>query len=153
MWTELVHELKDFPTAVLTCVDSSGYPFSIRCTPDPDDESQRLRLELPEYIDFQAGPAWLLCHKHDEALWNLKSFAVKGRLGQDDRGCWLFLPEKYIPGAGIGGLKAMVKFVQDGRRSTKRYLEKRDLPRPAIAWDTIHSIWADVHRNGQAHKA
>jgi len=76
---------------------------------------------------------------------------VKGLLEQDDRGDWLFYPQKYIPGAGIGGLKAMAKFVQDGRRSTKRYLEKRDLSRPTIAWDTIHAIWADVHRNGQAH--
>jgi hypothetical protein len=150
MWTELVHELKDFPDAVLSSVDSSGYPFSMRCKPAADEAAQRLRIELPEYANFEAGPAWLLCHKHDEALWHLKSFTVKGRLEQDDRGDWLFYPQKFIAGAGIGGLKAMAKFVQDGRRSTKRYLEKRELSRPAVGWDTIHSIWAEVHRSDQA---
>jgi len=153
MWTELVRELNDFPDAVLSCVDTSGYPFSIRCKPDADYGSQCLGIELPEYIDFQSGPAWLLCHRHDEALWNLKSFTVKGLLEQDDRGCWLFTPQKYIPGAGIGGLKAMVKFVQDGRLNTGRYLDKRNLSRPVIAWDTIHAIWSDVHRDGQAKNA
>jgi len=151
MWTELVHELEDFPDVVFSSVDSTGYPFSIRCKPDPDDVSQVLRIQLPDYISFQPGPAWMLCHRHDEALWNLKSFTVKGRFEQDDQGSWLFTPEKYIPGAGIGGLKAMVKFVQDGRRSTRRYLEKRNLPRPVIAWDTVHAIWAEIHRNSSAN--
>jgi len=150
MWTEMIHELEDFPTAVLTCIDSSGYPFSVRCNTDPDDESQVLRIQLPEYVKFQPGPAWILCHKHDESLWNLKSFTVKGFLKQDDRG-WFFTPQKFIPGAGIGGLMAMVKFLQDGRRSTRRYLEKRNLPRPVIAWDTVHAIWAEIYRNGHTN--
>jgi hypothetical protein len=153
MWAEMVRELENFPDAVLSCVDSSGYPFSICCKPNPDNGSQRLSIELPEYISFQAGPAWLLCHKHDEALWNLRSFTVKGQLKQDDQGCWLFYPQKYIPGAGIGGMMGLVKFLRDGRRNTKRYLEKRNLPRPAIAWDTIHAAWADVHRNSHLNKA
>lgn len=143
MWPEIVVEMADFPTAVLTCIDSLGYPFSIRCEPKPDPVSQVLRVQLPEYLQFQPGPAWILCHKHDESLWNLKSLTVKGLLEQDAQG-WLFRPLKYIPGAGIGGLIALVKFVQDGRHSTKQYLEKRHLPRPSIAWDTVHAIWAEV---------
>jgi hypothetical protein len=150
MWIEMVHELEDFSSAVLTCVDATGYPFSIRCRPKPEDVSQTLLIHLPEYVKFQPGPAWMLCHKHDESLWNLKSFTVKGLLKQDDRG-WLFYPQKYIPGAGIGGLMAMVKFLLDGRRNTRRYLEKRNLSRPVIAWDTVHALWAEVHRNSHAN--
>ena len=74
---------------------------------------------------------------------NLKSFTVCGELEQDARG-WLFRPQKFIPGAGIGGMRAMVKFVQMGRRSTQEYLDKRNLKRPKIEWDTLHAIWVDV---------
>lgn len=152
MWTELVHELEDFSTAVVTCVDATGYPFSLRCRPEPDDTTQALHVQVPDYAKFQPGPAWILCHKHDESLWNLKSFTVKGVLEQGDKG-WLFFPQKYIPGAGIGGMMAMVKFLKDGRQNTKRYLEKRNLSRPAIAWDTVHALWAEIHRNDRAGSA
>ena len=143
MWHEIVKEMADFPSAVLTGTDASGYPFSIRCNPEPEAAAQVLRVEMPSYVQIQPGPASLLCHKHDEWLWNLKSFTVCGELEQDARG-WLFRPQKFIPGAGIGGMRAMVKFVQMGRRSTQEYLDKRNLKRPKIEWDTLHAIWLDV---------
>lgn len=148
MWTEIVKEMADFSSAVLTSVDASGYPFSIRCKPSPEPVAQVLRVQIPENIQFQPGPAGLLCHKHNESLWNLKSFTLSGLLEQDAQG-WLFRPLKYIPGAGIGGLPAMVKFVREGRHSAKQYLEKRHLPHPVIEWNTVHEIWAEIHSKGQ----
>ena len=145
MWPELVKELADFSSAVVTGIDGSGYPISIRCKPEPDADAQVLRVQIPEYAQIQPGPASLLCHKHDERLWNLKSFTVCGSLEQNARG-WSFRPQKFIPGAGIGGMWAMVKFVQSGRRSTQQYLDKRHLVRPKIEWDTLHAIWEDVKR-------
>ena len=148
MWTEIVNEMADFSTAVLTSVDASGYPLSIRCKPNQDSVAQVLRLQIPEYIQFQPGPAGLLYHKHDESLWNLKSFMLRGLLEQDAQG-WFFRPLTYTPGPGIGGLPAMMKFLLNGRRSTKQFLEKRHLPRPVIDWDTVHAIWAGIHSKGQ----
>lgn len=148
MWAEIIKEMADFSTAVLTSVDASGYPFSIRCEPNQDSGDQVLRLQIPEHIQFQSGPAGLLFHKHDESLWNLKSFMLRGLLEQDAQG-WFFRPLMYTPGAGIGGLPAMVKFVQNGRRCTKLFLEKRHLPRPVIDWDTVHALWAEIHKTGQ----
>ena len=145
MWDELVKQLGDFASAVLTGADASGYPFSIRCRPEPDAVAQALRVRVPEYANIQAGPAGLLCHKHDEALWNLKSFVVRGSLEQDAQG-WLFRPQQFIPGAGIGGLIGMVKFLKDGRRCARQYLDKRGLARPSIEWDQIHAVWAEIKR-------
>ena len=34
MWDEIVGQLADFTTAVVTGVDDTGYPFSLRCKPD-----------------------------------------------------------------------------------------------------------------------
>lgn len=143
MWDNIVKHLADFQSAVLTVTDSTGYPFSIRCKPKLDIDMQVLRVQVPEAIGIQPGPAGLLCHKHDEWLWNLKSFIVRGALERDDQG-WVFRPRQFIPGVGIGGLIQMVKFLRSGRRTTKRYLEKRDLLRPSIPWDKIHAFRAEL---------
>ena len=100
MWNELVKHLADYTSAVLTGRDATGYPFSIRCKPEPDTGAQVLRVIVPEYADLRPGSAGLLCHKHDEQLWNLNSFIVRGSLERDTLG-WLFRPQQFIPGAGI----------------------------------------------------
>jgi hypothetical protein len=147
MWDEIVRHLAGFPSAVLTAVDETGYPFSLRCTPAPDASTQTLRLHLPEGTGVRVGPAGLLCHRHDERLWNLKSFLVRGELAQDARG-WVFRPRRFVPGAGIGGLIGLLRFVRMGRSRARRYLEKRGLPRPAVPWDRIHAVWEEVKRRG-----
>ena len=107
MWDEIMKHLADFSSAVLTGVDQAGYPFSVRCKPEPDADEQVLRVQVPEYTNIQPGPAGLLCHKHDEQLWNLKSFILRGSLERGVNG-WIFCPHRFTPGAGIGGLFGMV---------------------------------------------
>jgi hypothetical protein len=104
-----------------------------------------LRFHLPEGAGIRIGPASLLCHKHDEQLWNLKSFLIRGEL-ERDAGGWVFLPRHFVPGAGIGGLIGLLRFVRAGRRRTRRYLKKRGLARPAVPWDRIRAVWEDVKR-------
>ncbi len=145
MWDDLVRHLADFPTAVLTAVDDTGYPFSVRCVPETDATMQTLRFGLREDTRIRVGPASLLCHRHDEQLWNLKSFMVRGCLERDAQG-WVFRPYRFVPGAGIGGLLGLFRFVRDGRRRTRRYLEKRGLARPAVPWDRIHAMWEEVKK-------
>jgi hypothetical protein len=142
MWNDIAKYLPNFPSAVLNGVDTHGYPFSVRCQPELDDTAQVLRVSLPQGTEIQPGPASLLCHKHDEWLWNLQSFVVRGTFAQDDHG-WILCPLQFIPGAGIGGLWALVQFVRTGRRTTRRYLDKRGLQRPDIAWDQVEAMWAE----------
>lgn len=144
MWAEIVKEMEAFSSAVLTSTDTSKYPFSVRCKPKPDISGEVLRVELPTYMPVQPGPAGMLFHSHDESLWNLKSMSLRGLLDKDSQG-WFFRPLKYTPGAGIGGMMALLKFVRDGRRNTRKYLEKRNLPRPAIDWHSVHAIWSEIH--------
>lgn len=143
MWDEIVRHLADFPTAVLTGTDDAGYPFSLRCRPEPDPSTQTLRFHLPEGGGIRTGPACLLCHRHDEQLWNLKSFLLRGELARDAGG-WVFRPGRFVPGAGIGGLIALLRFVRAGRRRTRRYLERRALARPAVPWDRIGEMWKEL---------
>lgn len=145
MWDDIVEHLPDFGSAVLTSVDAKGYPFSVRCKPEIDAGARVLRVQVPEYAAIQPGRAGLLCHKHDERLWNLKSFIVRGSLERDAQG-WLFRPQQFIPGAGIGGMIAIMKFMLDGKRTAQQYLDKRGLARPNIPWDRIHALWAEIRR-------
>ncbi len=143
MWSKIARYLPEFESAVLSALDAGGRPFSLRCRPRPDRAAAVLRLDLPTAIDLPAGPASLLCHRHDERLWNLKSFVLRGELEQGDGG-WVFRPLAFIPGVAIGGLWSYVRFLRDGRRTTRRYLETRGLDRPQIPWDDWLAVLSEA---------
>ncbi len=48
MWHELVKEMADFTSSVVTGIDASGYPLSVRCKSDPDEATQVVRVQIPE---------------------------------------------------------------------------------------------------------
>lgn len=139
MWDDILKHLPDFENAVLTGLGEEGYPFSVRCRPRPDEEARVLRVQLPEYVSFRPSRASLLCHEHDENLWNLKSFLVRGDLRRDGLE-WSFYPKKFVPGVAVGGLMGMARFIADSRRTTNRYLKKRGLSRPVVPWKEINAI-------------
>lgn len=141
MWGEIVNHLPSFESAVLTGLDGEGYPYSVRCRPYTDPVRRVLRMRLPDGTPVQPGPASLLCHKHDESMWNLKSFLVRGELSRDARG-WSLRPRRFVRGAGIEGPMGMVRFLTGSRRNARRYLRKRELARPRIPWEEIEAIKA-----------
>jgi hypothetical protein len=139
MWAEITRHLYQFESAVLSGLDEEGYPFSVRCRPYPDATgAEGLKVWLPPGTPIRSGPASLLCHSHDENLWNLESFLVRGVLVKDAGG-WRFEPGRFIPGIGIGGLPAMIRFFLSSRRKASRYLKVRNLARPSIPWDEINA--------------
>ncbi len=125
----------------MTGLDGEGYPYSVRYQPYTDPVRQVLRLRLPAGIPVQIGPASLLCHMHDETMWNLKSFLVRGELSRDARG-WSLRPQRFVPGAGIGAPMSMVRFLTSSRRNARCYLKKRELSRPRVPWEEIETIKA-----------
>jgi hypothetical protein len=144
MWPDLIHYLPEFPSAVLTGLDAEGYPFSQRCQPQVDSAAQVLRLDLSPDVPVQPGRACLLCHRHDERLWNLKSFVVQGRLERIAE-AWQLRPERFIPGMGIGGIMSYVGFVLNGRKTAARYWRKRGRPKPGVPWRELDELmtWAN----------
>lgn len=101
-----------------------------------------LRVEFPPGAPVQPGPAGLLCHSHDEKLWNLRSLLVQGRLEKDEDG-WVFVPMRFIPGEGLHGKMSLLITLYHARRNTRRYLAKRGLPRPNIPWKDINRLRAE----------
>jgi len=141
MWDEIVRQLQEYDSAVLTVVNEDGYPYSIRCTPTPDPENKILRLELPDIESIKQGRAGILWHKHNEQIFNMSSFGVRGSLQRDERG-WYVLPKRHIPGAGLA-ITDLLNMVRDGRRTAKKYLAKRGLPRPKIPWKRVQAFYQD----------
>jgi hypothetical protein len=146
MWDRLVKYLSMFSSAVITGMDAEGYPFSVRCTPRADHARQVLHIDVPDDVPMQPGPAGLLCHSHDESLWSLKSFHVRGRLERES-GDWTFRPRALIPGGGVAGPLGDMRAILNARRVAKQYLEKRGLPRPAIPWEAIRALHAESRKN------
>ena len=73
MWAEAAKWLNKSPEAVLTGIDNDGYPVSVRVPTGPyDSATGELPVSLPDAVDGAEGPANLLCHSHDEKLWNLQ---------------------------------------------------------------------------------
>jgi hypothetical protein len=141
MWADVRRHLPGFPSPVLTGLDSDGYPFSIRCAPSLDEEQQVVRVSLPGWSRITPGPASLLCHGHNDLLWDLRSFMIRGTLEASGE-TWLFRPTRFVPGMGIGGLAGMVRFALVKRRAARRYLERRGISRPRIDWVQLKALQA-----------
>jgi hypothetical protein len=149
MWDKLVKYLPGFSSAVVTGTDPEGYPFSVRCMPQVDHARQVLHIRLPKDVPIQPGPAGLLWHSHNERLWNLKAFLVRGRLEQEAAG-WAFHPQQFIQRGGH--LLADVRAFMNARRAARQYLEKRGLPRPVIPWKAIEALRAEAKKGDKAHQ-
>ena len=150
MWHKLIKHLSRFPGAVITAFDADGFPFSVRCVPQPDSAAQVLRVQLPPDTSLQPGPASLLCHSHDKLLWNLKNFIVRGRLERDAQG-WFFRPTRFVPGTGFANPLEGLKTFFKARESAKRYLAKRGLRRLAIPWEQVKAVGAEAKKK-QPHE-
>ena len=75
-----------------------------------DAASGTMPVKLPDVLGPVAGPASLLCHFHDENLWNLRSVLVKGRL--ERRGdAWVFVGTSFDP-------PSMLKMMSGVKKST-----------------------------------
>ena len=146
MWDEIVRLLPSFEDAVLTGLDAEGYPYGVRVRPRADPTKRLITVPLPAHAPVQAGPASLLCHSHDEDLWNLRSFLVRGVLRREGEG-WTFEPRAFVPGAGVGGPMGLVRFVRGSRQNAERYLKKRGLARPSIPWTKINEIKAQARQD------
>ena len=147
MWDKIIKLMTDYNSATITGVDENGYPVSVRCKPKPDHDAKVLRCEIPDTLGLQADPASLLCHSHDEWLFNMTSFGVRGTIEREENG-WLLRPKRLVPGAGLAPTD-LLNLVRNGRRGTKKYLDKRGLSRPKIPWKTIQDSYIGVSKKGK----
>lgn len=142
MWADAVRGLEQFPDAVLTGVDQTGHPLALRCRPRADHVHRVLRFPGAPGVDLRDGPACLLAHSHDEHLWTLRSFLVRGVVTTEgpDR---VFTPCAVVPGNGMAGPVGDLRTFVAARRRAGRYLRRRRLPRPRVPWRQVRRYIPD----------
>lgn len=137
MWREIRREAARFRSGVVAGVGRDGTPVSARCGSRIDEGRGVLVIDDPYPVE--AGKASLLYHRHDERLWKLRSCLIIGVLSRHGDE-WLFQPERFVPGMGIGGPVSYVRLLVRGRTTASRYLRDRGLDRPPVAWQDIYEL-------------
>lgn len=140
MWTELEAQLRRYSSTVLTALDDAGYPVSVRCQPRVDEAMRVVHIAAFGEVGLRAGPASILCHMHDDQLWQLTNVLIRGTIEQSSDG-WIFRPLRLIRGQSRGPLY-FLRVLLDGRCAARRYLAKRGIPRPQIPWRHIQAVRA-----------
>jgi hypothetical protein len=138
MWAEIVNKAATFQSGVISGIDAQGYPCSIRCLPIPDHSAQVLRFSVSAGIEVRPGQASLLCHSHNDELWDLKSLNVRGTLERDAQG-WFLRPVAIIPEMAGTSPISMIRAVVQLRRTAANYLKKRNLTAPSIPWKELEA--------------
>ena len=130
-------QLKRFSEGVVNAVDAEGRPYSVRQTTLAwDAASGTMPVKIPDILGPVAGPASLLCHVHDENLWNMRAALVKGKLERRGDG-WVFVGTTFDP-------QSPIKMIMGVRKSMKSYLEKRGLDMPKVNFDAVAELWKVV---------
>ncbi len=137
MWAEAAKALAAFPTGVLNAIDAEGSPVSVRqASLAYDAQSGRMPVTIPAALDVREGPASVLCHYHDEKLWNQKVVLVRGRVERTGER-WTFVTTSFTP-------PSMWQMLKGTRRATRSYLEKRGLEMPRVDFDVVSEMWKRV---------
>jgi hypothetical protein len=142
VWGEAAKWLNKFDGAVLTALDTDGYPVSVRIdTRGYDATTGELELSLPRELRTVVGPANLLGHYHDDKLWSLQMMSIKGSVAERGDG-WVFRSTHFDAPSRL----AFVAFIRNARSSAAKYLERRGLRRPEVNWAAIKDAQRRVKR-------
>lgn len=153
MWNKrLAARAAGYSSGVLSVVDASGYPLSVRCAPRLDAKRRAFTFpSLPAFAAAWRGGACLLFHAHDERLEGLRQLVVRGELVTDG-GALTLRVERFVTANGRADTDAMphaaaplhmLRFYRLGRRKARAYLAKRGTPWPPIPFDEIDRAIAE----------
>ena len=154
MWDRrLAQRARSYPTGVLSWVEPSGYPVSVRVAVELDEPRDRVLFRaLPPVARGRTGLACLLFHVHDDRLEGLRQMVLKGELVADGGSVVLKVTE-FVTANGRSGTDEMphagaplhmLAFYRLGRRKANEYLAKRAEPWPPIPFEEIGRAVAEA---------
>jgi hypothetical protein len=153
VWDEILDALELHDSALLSGCDANGFPFNVRCVPTAETRTRRIALDIPDQAGIVPGKASLLMHSHDEELWNLAQFLVRGTLVRTAEGCY-FVPASTSgsprPSSMIEGMKNLWAM----RKRANSYMRRRGIDRPKVPWDEVRTLqdraeqWRKTRRAG-----
>lgn len=162
MWNSvLAARARAYDSAVLTVVESSGYPFSVRCRARFDDSTETIAiLEAPRVAASWRGSASLMLHRHNSVLEDFHELSIKGEL-QESGGTLILKPSEFLTGTGrpdtdemphAGKPLDLLRFMRLGRRKAREYLAKRGQPWPPIQFKELVRAAKDLDAKSEHSK-
>ena len=153
MWNkQLAARACEYPSGVLSIVESNGYPISVRCTVRLDETRQAFTIPTPPPVAGEwRGKACLLFHHHNERLEGLRQLVILGELVREE-GLLTLRVSKFVTANGrsdtdqlphAGSPLHMLQFWWLGRHKAHSYLEKRGTPWPPIPYQEIEQVIAE----------
>jgi hypothetical protein len=139
MWNEILDALEAHDNALLTGYDENGFPFSVRCLPMADRQNRRLDVEIPEEAGIQPGRASLLMHSHNEELWDLVQFLIRGTLVRGSEGHY-FVPASISGTPTKPGGMDTIRNLRGMRSRANAYIKRRGIARPKVPWEDIQRL-------------
>jgi hypothetical protein len=147
MWNEqLAAQATAYTSAVLTALEPSGYPASVRCVPLFDAARQVITIPVPPPgVVGWSGPAALLFHRHSDTLEDQHELMIKGDLLTED-GVLTLRPADFLTGTGspktdrmphAGAPLDLIQFMLLGQRKAREYLAKRGKPWPPVPFKDL----------------
>ena len=144
MWNkQLIACARVYPGGVLTVVEDSGYPLSVRCNVQFDDARELILFPTPpQDIVGRQGLACLLFHRHNADLGGQHELLIKGEL-REEAGILTLRPGDFLTGSGrqdtdrmpyAGSPLDMIRYMVLGRRKARTYLAKRGKPWTPRPW-------------------
>jgi hypothetical protein len=144
MWNkQLIACARVYPDGVLTVVEDSGYPLSVRCNVQFDNARELILLPAPpQDIVGRQGLACLLFHRHNADLGGQHELLIKGEL-REEAGILTLRPGDFLTGSGrqdtdrmpyAGSPLDMIRYMVLGRRKARAYLAKRGKPWTPRPW-------------------
>ena len=144
MWNKrLIACARTYPSAVLTIVEDSGYPLSVRCVVEFDDARELILFPaLPSDVLGRRGAACLLFHRHNADMGGQRELLIKGEL-HEEAGVLLLRPSDFLTGSGrqdndrmpyAGSPLDIIRYMMLGRRKAREYLAKRGKPWSPRPW-------------------
>jgi hypothetical protein len=153
MWNEQLAVLtSEYSTAVLSTVDSDGYPVSVRCLALLDPAHRVFTFSTPPAQAMSwHGKASLLFHQFNERLEGLRQIVVLGELVCEE-GLLTLQVSKFVTANGRQNTDRMphasspihmLQFFWLGRHKARAYLAKRGTPWPPIPYEEIERLIAE----------
>lgn len=144
MWNKsLIACAQTYPSGVLTIVEDSGYPRSVRCVVDFDVAHELILFPAlsPEVVGRQRL-ACLLFHRHNADMGGQRELLIKGEL-REEAGVLILRPDDFLTGSGrqdtdrmpyAGSPLDIIRYMMLGRRKAREYLAKRGKPWSPRPW-------------------
>ena len=144
MWNKrLIACARAYPSGVLTIVEDSGYPLSVRCVAEFDDARELILFPaLPPDVVGRREAACLLFHRHDADMSGQRELLIKGER-REEAGVLIMRPGDFLTGSGrqdtdrmpyAGSPLDILRYMMLGRRKARQYLAKRGKPWTPRPW-------------------